>query len=90
MELLLQPKLRVEELSQKITQFEDKKRQKIQLLKEEKDQKEVEECKFAPHMLTKKRNETTRNLDQFLEDQKRYEELKKQKQQERLEENVKS
>ena len=41
-------------------------------------------------MLTKKRHETARNLDQFLEDQKRYEELKKQKQQERLEENVKS
>ena len=37
-----QPKLRVEELTQKMNQFEDKKRQKIQYLKEEKQQKEVE------------------------------------------------
>jgi hypothetical protein len=28
--------------------FEDKKRQKIHLLKEEKEQKEVEECVFTP------------------------------------------
>lgn len=90
MVLLEQPKINVDELAHKITQFEDKKRQKIQFLKEEKEQKEVEECKFVPQLMTKKKHEVTRNLDQFLEDQKRYEELKKQKQQERLEENVKS
>ena len=41
-------KVNVDELSQKINDFEDKKRQKIHLLKEEKEQKEIEECKFAP------------------------------------------
>eukprot|EP00347_Sterkiella_histriomuscorum_P024180 403332030 len=87
-----QHKLDVNELSHKINQFEEKKRQKIHLLKEEKDQKEIEECKFQPEILTRKRNEAPqhRNLDQFLQDQKRYEELKKQKQSERVEENVKS
>ena len=55
------------------------------MLKEEKDQKEVEECKFAPEILTRKKGQPIerRNLDQFLEDQKRFEELKKQKLSER-------
>ncbi|CDW71596.1 UNKNOWN [Stylonychia lemnae] len=85
-------KLRVEDIQQKVIQFEDKKRQKIHLLKEEKESKEIEECIFTPQIMTRKRNEAPqpRNLDQFLQDQKRFEELKKQKQQERLEENAKS
>jgi len=35
--LLNQPKVNIDELAQKISTFEDKKRQKIQYLKEEKD-----------------------------------------------------
>ena len=51
-------------------QFEEKKRQKIQFLKECLDHKEVSECVFTPQLATKKRNDTVerRNLYQFLED----------------------
>jgi hypothetical protein len=61
-------------------------------MKEEKAQKEVEECIFTPQLLTKKRNEPSerRNIDKFLEDQKRFEEMKRAKLVERQEEHVKS
>ena len=54
-----------EEIGTKVNQFEDKKRQKIQMLKEEKEQKEIEECKFAPEILTRKKGQPVerRNLD---------------------------
>lgn len=54
----------------KIQQFEERKRQKIHLMKEEKEQKEVEECKFRPDMATRKKNEIVepRSIEQFLQD----------------------
>lgn len=50
-------------------------------MKEEKELKEIEECKFRPDMATRKRNEVVepRSIEQFLQDQKRFEELKKLK-----------
>jgi len=50
-------------------------------LKEVLDSKEIEECKFEPQLATKKKGiiEERRGLDRFLEDQKRFEEMKKQK-----------
>ena len=83
-----QPKVNMEQFAQKLNDFKDKKRQKIQFLKECMDQKAVEECVFTPQLATRRKGETAerRNLDQFLEDQKRFEEMKKQKQSERLEE----
>ena len=85
-------KVSIDDFSSKITEFEDKKRQKIQFLKEVKDQKEIEECKFAPEIMTRKKGEPLerRNLDQFLEDQRRFDEMKKQKMSERKEEYLKS
>lgn len=92
MRLQNQHKLNVQELAHKIQQFEERKRQKIHLMKEEKEQREIEECKFRPDMATRKKNDTAepRSIEQFLQDQKRFEELKKQKQSERIEEHVKS
>ena len=60
-----------------------------------KEQKEVEECFFEPVMATKRHgqaaaNERPRNLDKFLEDQRRFEEMKKQKMLVRQEESMKS
>jgi hypothetical protein len=56
-------------------------------MKEELSVKEVEECKFAPFLMTKKKGETPahRDLNKFLEDQKRYDDMKKQKMIERSE-----
>jgi hypothetical protein len=59
----------MEEITNKINDFQDKKRQKIQFLKECLDQKAVEECSFTPQMATRKKNEPAerRNLEEFLE-----------------------
>ena len=76
----------MEEIQNRIQTFQDKKRQKIQFMKECLDQRELEECNFAPTLSAKKKkgNEDPRNLDRFLEDQSKYDELKKQKAQERM------
>ena len=37
-------------------------------MREEKEQKELEECKFQPQLVTRKRGEQPRNMDKFLED----------------------
>jgi len=50
-----QPKFTGEDIAHKVNQFEDKKRQKIQMLKEEKEMKEIEECKFVPELQTRKK-----------------------------------
>lgn len=49
------------------------------------EEKELEGCTFAPQMLTKKKNNAgdKRDLNKFLEDQKKYLEMKQKKQQER-------
>ncbi len=53
-----------------------------------KEQQELEGCTFAPKLQTKKKKATgedKRDLNKFLEDQKKYLELKEQKQNERKE-----
>ena len=37
-------------------------------MKEVKEEKEIEECKFQPQLLTKKKNEAPRSMEKFLED----------------------
>ncbi len=61
---------------------------KIMQMKEEKSLKEVEECVFTPQILTRRQGESVqrRNLEKFLEDQKKFEEMKNQKIVERREE----
>ena len=59
----------------KIKEFNENKRRKMELIKQEKDQKEVEECTFAPQLFAKPYGQR-RNFDQFLEDQRKHEENK--------------
>mmetsp|Transcript_21788 Transcript_21788/g.20919 ORF Transcript_21788/g.20919 Transcript_21788/m.20919 type:complete len:119 (+) Transcript_21788:536-892(+) len=60
-------------------------------MKECLEQRELEECNFAPTLSAKKkRGEDPRKLDQFLEDQSKYDELKRQKAQERIMETEKA
>jgi hypothetical protein len=47
----------VGELTSKIAGFEDRKRQKIEFLREELAQREVEECNFAPQILTRRKGQ---------------------------------
>ncbi len=49
-----QYKVDVNVLSDKINQFNDRKRHKIALIKEELDLKDVEECSFKPIIYTRK------------------------------------
>ncbi len=57
----------------KINQFQDRKRQKIQMMKEEIEEKDFKECSFKPNIYTRKQKEgQPRDLRQFLEDQQRY------------------
>ena len=64
-----------------MAEFEDKKKQKIQYLREYLADKEIEGCSFEPEMISRKKNEQIekRPLDQFLDDQKRFLELRSQK-----------
>ena len=52
-------------------------------MRKEKDAKELEGCTFAPKL--KKKKEDERDLSKFLEDQRRFVEMKEQRQQERRE-----
>ena len=63
------------------------------MIKQMQEEKELEGCTFAPTMLTKKRKNTAnaangdekRDLNKFLEDQRKYLEKKEAKQNERKE-----
>lgn len=56
-------------------EFEDKKRRKIQQMQDEYKDKDLEGCTFHPQILAHNTdNQSKRNLDQFLEDQKRFQE----------------
>ena len=54
------------------------------MIKQMQAEKELEGCTFAPQLQTKKKQEK-RDLNKFLEDQKKYLEMKEQKQIERKE-----
>ena len=58
-------------------EFEENKRKKIELLAQEKQKKEMEECTFAP--VTYSRPGQRRNLEKFLDDQRRHGEVKQMK-----------
>eukprot|EP00347_Sterkiella_histriomuscorum_P013308 403365213 len=63
----------------------ENKTQKTKLLQEMKSQQEMQECTFKPQTYSHKQK---RNFDQFLQDQQQYEELKKKKNRDRLEQNI--
>ncbi len=52
-------------------------------MRKEKKAKELEGCTFAPKL--KKKKDDERDLNKFLEDQRRFVEMKEQRQQERRE-----
>ena len=55
--------------------FNEQKRRKMELIKQENENKEMENCTFKPQLVAKPLKQR-RNLEQFLEDQKRHEEDK--------------
>lgn len=59
----------------RIKDFQENKRRKMELIKQENSNKELEECTFKPKMVTKP-VARRRNLDEFLEDQRKHEEDK--------------
>lgn len=82
-------KVDIDEVQRKIQEAARKKEEKIQKMKQMQEEKELEGCTFAPQLVNKKNKKTVaedkRDLSKFLEDQKKYEELKLQKQNERKE-----
>ena len=82
----------INEVQRKIQEQARKKEEKMLQMRLVKQEKEMEGCTFAPIIYTKKTNkkgggqgqqEDKRDLNTFLEDQKRFEEQKAQKQRER-------
>lgn len=72
-------RLNVSERQQKIQEDMKRKEEKIRIMKEIKEQKELEGCTFAPQRITKMKSiqpEEKRDLNKFLEDQKKYEVMK--------------
>jgi hypothetical protein len=59
----------------RIKDFQENKRRKMEIIKQENSNKELEECTFKPRMMTKPAARR-RNLDEFLEDQRKHEEDK--------------
>jgi len=84
-----QPLLTTDSISQKINQYEDRKRQKIQLQKDLQESKALDGCTFAPQLTSKTGRSEKRDINKFLEDQAKFEELKRQKAAERSEEFLK-
>jgi len=70
-----------EEVKRRIQEQAKRKEEKLEALRKEKEAKELEGCTFAP----KVKATAARDLNKFLEDQKRFVEMKEQKQQERRE-----
>lgn len=66
--------LNEEDFRNRIMDFEDKKRRKIQQLQDESKDKEVEGCTFKPDLSTTKKEGDTnkRDLAKFLEDQQQF------------------
>ena len=73
----------VGEVQRRIQEDQRRKDEKLRMLKQIQEEKELEGCTFAPQMLTKKREK--RDLGKFLEDQQKYLEMKQKKQLERQE-----
>lgn len=83
--------LDIGEVQKKIQEDQRRKDEKIRMLKQIQEEKELKGCTFAPQMLTKKKNQgEKRDLNKFLEDQQKYLELKQKKQLERKEKALQS
>ena len=82
-------KVDVEEIQRKIQEAAERKEEKMRMIKYEQEQKEMEGCTFAPQLATKKKKRGTegeaRDINKFLEDQKKYEEQRRLKAIERKE-----
>lgn len=80
------------EVQRKILEQQRKKEEKIKMIKQMQEEKELEGCTFAPQMLTKKKKKTDaeekRDLNKFLDDQKKYMEKKEAKKNERKEQQM--
>ena len=74
----------VEDVQKRILEDQRKKEEKIRMMKAIKEEQELEGCTFAPQMVAKKKGEK-RDMNKFLEDQNKYLELKRQREQERKE-----
>jgi len=74
----------MERTEERVIKFQENKRKKVELLGQENQKKEMEECTFQP--MTYSRPGQRRNQEQFLEDQRRYEEEKQMKKNAILEE----
>ncbi len=61
-----------EDFRQRISEFEDKKRRKIQQLQDEFKDKELDGCTFHPDINKTSDPSKKRKLDEFLEDQKKF------------------
>ena len=60
----------------KIKDFNENKRRKMELIKQENENKELEECTFKPNLISKNVGGRRRKLDEFLADQRKHEEEK--------------
>ena len=67
-------KVNIAEKQRKMYEQLQKKEEKLQMMREIQEQKALEGCTFAPERVTKKKQpEEKRDLNKFLEDQKRFE-----------------
>jgi hypothetical protein len=64
-----------ERTDERVKHFQENKRRKMELIKQENENKELEECTFKPKLVTKPAGRR-RKLDEFLHDQRKHEEDK--------------
>jgi hypothetical protein len=64
-----------ERTDERMKKFNENKRRKMELIKQENEKKELENCTFKPQLITKNAGQR-RNLEQFLHDQRKHEEEK--------------
>eukprot|EP00347_Sterkiella_histriomuscorum_P000078 403377271 len=85
--------LDINQVQRRIEEDARRKEEKIRVMKQMQEDKELEGCTFAPQMATKKKAAQPtekRDLNKFLEDQNKYLEMKRQKQEERKEKQLQS
>jgi hypothetical protein len=64
-----------ERTDERVKDFQENKRRKMEMIKHENEKKEMEHCTFKPQMMTRS-DRPQRNLDEFLEAQRKHEEDK--------------
>lgn len=64
-----------ERTDERVKEFQENKRRKMEMIKHENEKKEMENCTFRPQMMTRS-DRPKRNLDEFLEAQRKHEEDK--------------